>query len=92
VLVLVLVLVLVPDRAADPYGAGEGTRDAGEVLQEDGGGGGDVPGERQGLLQPVQGDARAEVLDLPQELLLPEVQLGNVACPHPSPLLGTPFR
>ena len=39
-----------PDRAADPH--------------EDGGGGAGVPGERQGLLQPFQGDARAEVLDL----------------------------
>ena len=33
------------DRAADPH--------------EDGGGGAGVPGERQGLLQPFQGDARA---------------------------------
>jgi hypothetical protein len=53
------------------------------VLQEDGGGGGDVPGEHQGLLQPVQGNFRVEALDLRQELLLPEVQLGNGAYPHP---------
>ena len=46
-----------PHRDTDPHraaaGTGEGAGDAGEVLQEDGGGGGDVPGDRQGLLQPV---------------------------------------
>jgi hypothetical protein len=57
------------------------------------GGGGIVPGDRQGLLQPVQGDThtRSEALDLPQELHQPEVRLGNVACAHPIPLLDIPF-
>ena len=84
-----------PDCDTDLHRAapstGEGAGDAGEVLQEDGGGGGDVPGDRQGLLQPVQGDTRSEALDLPQELHQPEVRLGNVACVHPSPLLDILF-
>ena len=73
-----------PDRDTDLHRAapstGEGAGDAGEV-----------PGGRQGLLQPVQGDTRSEALDLPQELHQPEVRLGSAACAHPSPLLDIPF-
>ncbi|GJM96446.1 hypothetical protein PR202_ga13284 [Eleusine coracana subsp. coracana] len=66
------------------------------MRQEDGERGGDVPGDRQGLLHRVQGYAREdarhhEPRPRRRRVRLPEEQLGKASrLPHPSPLCSIP--